>query len=415
MENKFGGYYKKSREERIKILKDLEYIDEKMYNYLIEEKSLENYKADKMIENELGIFGIPFGIATNFLINGKEYIVPMATEEPSVIAAASNGAKIIAKNGGITSKVQENRQMIGQICLYDIDDFSKSLKILEENKEKLINLANKYHEGINNLGGGAKDIKFLKKGQFIIIYLYVDTLDAMGANILNTMLEGISFEIENLINAKKLMAIISNYSLNTIVKASCKLKVDSEYGNKMMLAYEFAKEDVYRAVTNNKGVLNGISALTLVTGNDTRAIEACIHSYASKDGKYMPLTKWEYKEGYLHGSIEIPIPIATVGGSIGLNETTKIALNILKNPNAKKLSEIAAALGLVQNFAALNALVTDGIQKGHLKLHAKTIMEFLKANEKESNIVIEKMIKENKIEIEYAKKILGEIRNEYKL
>lgn len=413
MENKFSGYYKKSRKERIQVLKDLDYIDEKMYDYLMQEKSLENSKADKMVENQIGIFGVPFGIATNFLINGEKYIIPMATEEPSVIAAASNGAKIISKYGGIKSEVIDERLMIGQICLYEIKNFKKSIEILENNKENLIKLANTFHEGINKLGGGAKEISFEKKDKFIIIYLYVNTIDAMGANIINTMLEGLSSYIENLIKAKKLMAIISNYSTRTIVRATCCIEMESEVGKKMQLAYEFAKADVYRAVTNNKGVLNGISAISLITGNDTRAIESCIHSYASRSGKYMPITKWEYKKPYLYGSIEIPIPIASVGGSIGLNETSKIAFKILKNPNAKKLSEITASLGLVQNFSALNALITDGIQKGHLKLHAKTIMEFLNASEEEANKVIDKMIKENKIDIEFAKQFLGEIKNEY--
>lgn len=413
MENKFSGYYKKSRKERIQVLKDLDYIDEKMYDYLMQEKSLENSKADKMVENQIGIFGVPFGIATNFLINGEKYIIPMATEEPSVIAAASNGAKIISKYGGIKAEVIDERLMIGQICLYEIKNFKKSLEILENNKENLIKLANTFHKGINKLGGGAKEISFEKKDKFIITYLYVNTIDAMGANIINTMLEGLSSYIENLIKAKKLMAIISNYSTRTIVRATCCIEMESEVGKKMQLAYEFAKADVYRAVTNNKGVLNGISAISLITGNDTRAIEACIHSYASRSGKYMPITKWEYKKPYLYGSIEIPIPIASVGGSIGLNETSKIAFKILKNPNAKKLSEITASLGLVQNFSALNALITDGIQKGHLKLHAKTIMEFLNASEEEANKVIDKMIKENKIDIEFAKQFLGEIKNEY--
>lgn len=409
MKNNFKGYYKKTREERIKILKENNYISDNSYKYLLEEKVLENNIADKIIENQIGVLGIPFGVATNLLINNKEYIIPMSTEEPSVIAALSNAGKFIKENGGIEAFVL-HREMIGQIALYDIEDFDKSIKIIEENKENLIKIANEAHLGITSIGGGAKEIRIEKKEEFLIIYLYVDTVDAMGANIINTMLEAISVIVKDLIKASKLMSIISNYATSSIVKASCNLKVDKELGEKIELAYKFAKADIYRAVTNNKGILNGIDAVTLVTGNDTRAIEASIHSYASANGKYEPLTKWEYKNGILYGELEIPIPIATVGGSIGLNKTSKIALEILGNPNAKELSKIVCAVGLAQNFSALKALVTVGIQKGHMKLHARTVALFAGARKNEILEVVDKMVLENKIDIIYAKEILGEIR-----
>lgn len=317
--------------------------------------------ANNMVENQLSIYGLPYGVAVNFLINDKQYVIPMVTEEPSVIAAASNAAKIIKNNGGFRAYM-DKRIMIGHIALYDIY-VSDPIGIIESNKQNLINLANMSHSGITKLNGGAIDIRCEFKDEFLVVYLYVDVIDAMGANILNTMLESISIEIEKLIDAKKLMGIISNYCTSAVVVSECKILMDKQVAEKIEMAYKFACADVYRAVTHNKGILNGIDALALAIGNDTRAIEASLHSYASRSGKYMPLSSWKYDGKYLNGRIEIAIPISTVGGSIGLCDITRISLEMLDNPNSKQISIIAASLGLAQNFAALNALVTDGIQK----------------------------------------------------
>ncbi|WP_067139304.1 hydroxymethylglutaryl-CoA reductase, degradative [Oceanivirga salmonicida] len=409
MNNDFKAYYKKTRLERLEVLKNNNYISKESYNYLLSEKTLTNDVADKFIENQIGIYSLPLGIATNFLINNKEYVIPMCIEEPSVIAAASNAAKTISENGGITASI-DKKYTIGQIAVYNVMDFDLAIQKINENHDMLIDTANKAHVGINLVGGGARKIYAEKKEEFLVIYLVVDTVDAMGANILNTMLEAVSVIVENLIEGSILMSIISNYSTKSIVKASCKIEIEESIGKKIELAYKFAKADIYRAVTNNKGILNGIDALTIVTGNDFRAMESSIHSYASRNGKYEPLTTWEYKKGYLYGNIEIPSPVATVGGSIGLNYVTKIALEILKNPNAKELSMIMASLGLAQNFAALKALVTTGIQKGHMKLHARTIAIFAGAKEEEIDILVNEMIKLSKIDLIYAKEILGEIR-----
>ncbi|WP_068267887.1 hydroxymethylglutaryl-CoA reductase, degradative [Caviibacter abscessus] len=404
----FKGFYKKTREQRLDILKSNNIIDENAYNYLLESKILSNEIASKMVENQLSVYGLPFSVATNFIINNTSYIIPMVVEEPSVVAAASNGAKIV----GNISTSMEKRYMIGQISYYDVLDIEKAKKYIHDNEKKLLKLADLAHESIVNLGGGAKKITVEEKGDFLIVYLYVDVLDAMGANIINTMLETIAPIICENISSKRLMSIISNYSTNSVAYANCKIKVEKELGEKIQKAYEFALVDEYRAVTNNKGIFNGVDALAIATGNDWRAIEACGNSYACRNGRYEPLTKWEYKDGYLYGSIELAIPIATVGGSIKLNELSKISLQILKNPNANMLSQIAVALGLVQNFAALRALVTDGIQKGHMKLQANSVALLAGANKDEVEIIVSKIIENGKIDIDNAKKILKEVRNE---
>jgi len=405
----FKGFYNKSRNDRIEILYKNNMISKTSYKYLMDSKVLSNDIAGQMVENQLSVYGVPFAVATNFLINGKEYIIPMAIEEPSVVAAASNAAKIMANSGGIITSM-DKRYMIGQIAYYNIKDFEISKNKIIDIEEKLIKVANLSHESIVKLGGGARKIEIAKKDEFLVIYLYVDVLDAMGANIINTMLEAIAPIIAQEINATRLMGIISNYSTSSIAKASCKIKMEQELGEKIEKAYLFAKADIYRAVTNNKGIFNGIDALALATGNDWRSIEACGNSYACKNGRYMPLTKWEYKDGYLYGDLELAIPIATVGGSIKLNELSKISLEILENPDANMLSQIAVALGLAQNFAALKALVTDGIQKGHMKLQAKSVALFAGANADEVSIVADKMVSESKIDIENARKILNEVR-----
>lgn len=407
--SEYKGFYKLTREQRLKFLFDNKKISEQTYKFLLEYKSLNKEIAEKLIENQVGIFSYPYAVATNFVINSKKYLIPMVTEEPSVVAAASNAGKIIAENGGITANISE-KLAIGQISFYDVLDFENATEIIEKTKDELLKIANLAHTGIVKLNGGAKNIEVKRKGDFLVVYLYADTIDAMGANILNTMLECIAPIIEQKIKAKKLMSIISNYATSSIVKASCKIKMDENTALKIQKACEFANSDEYRAATNNKGIFNGIDALAIAVGNDFRAIEAAGHCYAAKDGRYKSLTKWEYKDSYLHGSIEIPMPVATIGGSITLNETTKISLEILENPNAKTLAMIAASLGLAQNFAALKALVTDGIQKGHMKLHANSIALFVGAKDEEIDILVNKMIENNKIEIDEAKKILGSIR-----
>lgn len=400
--------YKKSREERIEILKDNGYIDDKDYEYLMETKTLTNEISKVLSENQISIYSLPYGLATNFLINDEEYVIPMAVEEPSVIAAACNAAKLIKKNGGFKASIKE-RLVIGQICIYDILDLNKTMDILKKETINMIKIANASQKNLVDLGGGAKKIKFKVKDEFLIIYLYVNALDAMGANSVNTMLESISAYIRPLLDDQILMSIISNYSTSSIVKASCEIQIDEQIGKRIEKAIKFANIDKYRAVTNNKGIFNGISSLAIATGNDYRAIEAGGHAYAVKNGRYKSLTKWEYKNGKLYGSIELPLAIATFGGCININETAKISLKILKNPDAKKLAMISASLGLAQNFAALKALISDGIQKGHMKLQIKTFATYLGFYDKIDEIT-EKLKDRKHISIDDVKEVIKKMK-----
>lgn len=401
--------YKKTRLDRIELLKDGGYITAKDYEYLIDSKVLTDDLADKFIENQISVYGLPFGIATNFLIDGEEYVIPMVVEEPSVIAASCNAAKIIKNNGGFKTELKE-RIMIGQISYYNLKNINESIDKIASIKENLVNMANLSQPNLVSIGGGARDIKVEIKDEFLIVYLYVDTVDAMGANSINTMLEVIAPIIEKEINATKLMSIISNYATSSIVTSTCVLDVEEEFGKRMELACKFANVDTYRAVTNNKGILNGIDALVIATGNDWRAIDAGVHAYASKNGNYRSLTEWKYENGKLYGKLEIPMPIASFGGSIKINELSKISFNILGNPDAKKLSKIAVCVGLAQNFAALRALVSEGIQKGHMKLQIKSFAIYAGAKLEEIDLIIEKFKDFKHVSIDDVKKVLKDIR-----
>ncbi|WP_064579665.1 hydroxymethylglutaryl-CoA reductase, degradative [Streptobacillus moniliformis] len=394
--------YKKSREDRIKLLKENGNISEDTFNILNDSDVLSDEMADKFIENQIGVYGIPLGLATNFLINGKEYIIPFAIEEPSVIAAACNAAKIIKKSGGFKAQITD-RLIIGQIAIYDVKDFEKAKNDIYSIKDRLLKIANDSQKSIVNLGGGARDIKLEKKEDFLIIYLYVDAVDAMGANTVNTMLESIAPVIVEICLGTKLMSIISNYSTSSMVKAECFVEIEEDLGKKIEKAIEFANADIYRAVTNNKGIFNGIDAISLATGNDWRAIEAGAHAYASRDGKYKSLTSWKYKNGILHGIMELPLAIASFGGSVGVHPTSKISLEILGNPNAKELSEITACVGLAQNFAALRALVTVGIQKGHMKLQLKSFAMYLGLEDEKIKILEKEFENETHITLDKVK------------
>lgn len=405
----FKDSYKKTREERIELLYKANLISKENLDVLKNTKVLTNEIADKLIENQISIYGLPFGIATNFFINGKEYVVPMAIEEPSVIAAACNAAKIIGKYGGFKATIEE-RLVTGQISIYNLENKEIAKNKVLDLKEKLLKLANDSQPNIVKLGGGAREIDVEIKGEFLIVYLHVDSKDAMGANTVNTMLEVITPVITENIGGSKLMSIISNYSTKSIVLAECEIEIEEEIGKKIQKAIEFANVDKYRAVTNNKGIMNGIDAVVMATGNDWRAIEAGIHAYAVKNGEYRSLSSWEYRNNKLYGKLEIPLPIASFGGSVGISETSKISLEILKNPTAKELSMIVASVGLAQNFAALRALVTVGIQKGHMKLHLKSLAMYLGANENEIEKISMILQNEKHIDMDKVKKVLESMR-----
>ena len=372
-------FFEKSHEEKLDIICNFSDLNDDELNHLKNSTGGIDFEhANKMIENAIGTFSLPLGIATNFKINDNDYLVPMVIEEPSVIAAASKAAKIAKIHGGFTAKVDGNIS-IGQIQVLDVN-IPESISTITSNSNQIIELANSASKTLPKLGKGAKEVqcKEIKtsSSSMLIVELMIDVGDAMGANVTNTMCEIVAPLIEKLTGGKTLLRILSNYSTKRMVSVSAIFDKDSVGGeqvvNDMISAFEFADNDVYRAVTHNKGVMNGTISVANATGQDSRAIEAAAHAYASHTGKYRSLTKWEKdNSGNLVGIFEIPLSVGIVGGVINDHPIAKICTKILKLQNVQELACIMAATGLAQNFAAMRALVTEGIQKGHMKLHAR--------------------------------------------
>lgn len=414
-----SGFYNLSIEERIRIIKDFCNLNDEEIRIIKNTGALDLNTANRMIENVIGAQQLPLGIATHFLINGKDYLIPMAIEEPSVIAAASYAAKLARPGGGFIASSSEPL-MIGQIQLINIKNFEKAREKILENKDELLKIANETNQTLIKYGGGAKDIEVRElstiRGRMLIIHLFVNVADAMGANIVNTMCEAIGKRVEDLTNGKVRLRIVSNLATKRIVKAKAIWKKDivgEEVIEGVLDAYAFALADEYRATTHNKGIMNGIDAIALACAQDWRAIEAGAHAYASLSGRYTPLTRYEKdEEGNLIGEIELPLQVGIVGGATRTNEIAKIAFKILRVTSAKELAEVMASVGLAQNFAALRALATEGIQRGHMELHARNIAIMAGAQGNLIDEIAEKMIKEGNISVENAKRILNEIMKE---
>jgi hydroxymethylglutaryl-CoA reductase len=410
-----------NQKERLEYIKKKTKINDKEI-LLFNDTSIFKFEdINKMIENAVGVFQIPLGIANNFVINGKEYLIPMAIEEPSVIAAASNAAKIAKEAGGFKAKADKSI-MIGQIQLVSLDDnhninIDKSIKKIIENKLELIKLANTkskfaqcvdiqirqlYDESINNLGS------------MIIIEIFVDTKDAMGANVINTMCEAVAPKIESLTEGQVILKILSNYATKRLVKCKGVFPKALIGGDKVLkrilFSYAFAYSDVYRAVTHNKGIMNGIDSVAIATGQDFRAIEAGCHAYACKDGQYRSLTKWyQNSEGDLVGEIEIPLAVGIIGGITNIHPLVKTCLKILDITSSQELAMIIAAAGLAQNFSAIRALSDEGIQKGHMKLHSKNIAKIAGALNDQIERIAQRMINEENISVSRAREIIESI------
>ena len=414
------GFAKLSPTERIEALLKEGLLTWDEAQILKEQKGLPLSIADQLTENVLSTFDLPFSLAPYFLINGRDYVLPMVTEEPSVVAAASFAAKLIQRSGGFTTQVHQ-RQMIGEIALTDVTDVKMASKRILEDKETLLQLANEAYPSIVKRGGGARDLWVENKGNFLIVYLAVDPKEAMGANMLNTMLEALTDRIQELSGGQALMAILSNLATRSLVSARCAIdfKVLSrnpeeaiELAHRMEQASQLAQVDPYRAATHNKGIFNGIDALVLATGNDWRAIEAGAHAYAAQSGSYKGLSHWtsQPKEKKLYGEITLPMPVATKGGSIGLNPTVQVSHRLLGEPSAIELAGIIASLGLAQNFAALKALVTTGIQAGHMKLQARSLALLAGAKEEEVPRLVNQLLENKPFNLEKAQTLLQELR-----
>lgn len=374
----FSGFYKLSIDERLALLKKNLGLTDQETALLKNSGSLSLETADKMIENIVGVVHLPVGIATNFRINGIEKVIPMAIEEPSVIAGASKAAKLCLPDGFTASA--DKSVMIGQIQLVNIKSPKKAIETLNAKRETILEIARKLTESLTKYGGGVKDFEpkliKTKRGDMIIVYFYVNVADAMGANTINTFLEKISPTIAEYTESEVRLRILSNLATKRMVRAKAVWKkeiIGADTIEKFLDAYEFALNDVYRCATHNKGIMNGISAVALATGNDWRAVEAGAHAYAAiKKGGYSSLTHYEKdNDGNLVGSIELPLAVATIGGAIGSLPTAKLSLKILGAKSSQDLAMAMACTGLANNFAALYALSTKGIQEGHMKLHAR--------------------------------------------
>ncbi|MGD9489353.1 MAG: hydroxymethylglutaryl-CoA reductase, degradative [Calditrichaceae bacterium] len=420
-------FYKYSVQERLRILQQKKYLSDEDYTLLRNGNGLLRPEdSDKMVENVIGVFGLPMGLGLNFLINGKDYIVPMVVEEPSIIAAVSSAAKIVRQNGGFISESSE-ALLVGQIQLVDIQNVTKAHNAILQNKDEIINLANSLHPNMVARGGGARDVEVRKLplssqgGEMIIVHLLVDTRDAMGANLVNSMCEGVASLIEKITGGKVFLRILSNLADRSLVRARCVVPVKNiegkgysgeEVRDGIILASEFAIVDPYRAATHNKGIMNGIDPVVIATGNDWRAIEASVHAYAARGKSYTSLTKWEENEnGDLVGSIEIPIRVGIVGGPLQSNPTVPIAHHILNISTARELAEVLASVGLAQNMAALRALATEGIQRGHMSLHARSVAIAAGATPDVFETVVEKLIGSGDIKIWKAKEIIETIKS----
>ena len=410
-------FFEKSRKERLDIIKDFSNLTDE------EIKLLENPnggitfdKADKMVENAIGTFSLPLGIATNFKINGIDYIVPMVIEEPSVIAAASKGAKVARTLGGFHVKTDESYS-IGQIQILDVE-IPKAIQNIQKNSEKILEIANSKSKTLSKIGRGAKEVSCKEidtpKGKMLIVELLIDVGDAMGANITNTMCEAVSPFLEELTGGRSLLRILSNYSTRRLVSAKGIFAKDDVGGEEVVdniiLAYEFADNDIFRAVTHNKGIMNGIISVANATGQDSRAIEAAANAYASRSGQYRSLSKWtKDQKGNLVGYLELPLAVGIVGGVANVHPVAKLCNKILGVSSAKELACIMAATGLAQNYSAIRALSTEGIQKGHMRLHARNLAVAAGASNEQIDLIVQKMIRENNISLDKAKELVKEI------
>ena len=413
-------FYEMSHEQRLNFVRRFAKLNNDDLKTLKRLGGLSFSIANSMVENAIGTVAYPLGIATNFLINGRDYLIPMVIEEPSVIAAASNAAKIAREKGGFIASVDKSL-MIGQIQVVDLSEPSSAGEKVLRAKSRILKAANEKSRTLSKAGAGAKDLSFrvfnTELGNMLIIELTIDVRDAMGANIVNTMCEAVAPLVEELTGGRVLLRILSNYATKRLARAKATFSRDGLGGRDIvegiLLAHAFAASDQYRCTTHNKGTMNGIIAVANAIGQDTRAIEAGAHSYACRNGRYTPLTEWSRnKDGDLVGSIELPLSVGIVGGVVSVHPLTKICLKILRVKSAGELACVMASAGLAQNLAALRALVSEGIQKGHMRLHARNVALMAGASGKLIDAVAKIIADEDDITVQRAKEVLRKLRKQ---
>ncbi len=427
--SRFAGFYRLSIEERYNLLRESTSLSDEDARALSGDSGLRLQQADKMIENAVGVFGLPLGIATNFSINGRDYLIPMAIEEPSVVAGASFAARL-ARDGGGFQSASDPALMIGQIQVLDTPDPWAARFDLLANQQRLLDLANEVDPVITQLGGGARriEVRVLEQthvGPMVVVHLIYDTRDAMGANAVNTALEALAPMVAEISGGRTLLRILSNLADERLARAKCSIPVSSlahndydgtDVAHRIVEAWAFAAADPYRATTHNKGIMNGIDAVVIATGNDWRAVEAGAHAYAARDGRYMPLSTWQFNnrapaaQDCLVGTLELPLAVGTVGGATRVHPAAKAALKLLGVSSSQELAQVIAAVGLAQNLAALRALASEGIQHGHMRLHARQVAIAAGAEGEMVDQVVQAMLREQTVRLDRAQAILERLK-----
>ena len=421
--SRLRSFYRHSPKERLRIV--AEWADLTADEVATLRQGLSVAQGDKMIENVVATHGLPLGIATNFLINGRGYLIPMVIEEPSVVAGASYAARLARAGDGFWTESTEP-EMIGQIQVLGVDDLPAARQRLLDNRERLLVLANKQDPVIVRLGGGARDLEArilndTPAGPMLILHLIYDCRDAMGANTVNTACEALAPLVEEISGGRVRLRILSNLADRRLARARTAIPVEAlarpedgfsgeEVAQGIVEAWAFAAADHYRAATHNKGIMNGIDAVVLATGNDWRAVEAGAHAYAARSGRYTSLSQWRRDvEGNLVGSIELPLAVGIVGGATRVHPMAKLALKILGVKTARELAEVIAAVGLAQNLAAIRALAAEGIQRGHMRLHARQMAAAVGATGEMVDRVAARVVAERQIRLDRAEEILEEL------
>jgi hydroxymethylglutaryl-CoA reductase len=416
--SRISGFYRMPVDERISITREKTGLSDEEVSIIRSGGGLSQDEANRMIENVIGTIAYPLGVAANFRINGIDRLVPMAIEEPSVVAAASNMARLMRDGDGIIVS-STDPIMIGQIQVLDIPDMEKAMKKITEAKKSLLELANQQDPVLVKFGGGAREIQqriiHTKAGEMLILHLLVDCRDAMGANAVNTMCETLAPVINNLTGGRVLLRIISNLADNRLVSAKCIVKKESLGGENVVddiiAAWAFADADPYRAATHNKGIMNGVIAVALAVAQDHRALEAGAHAYASHGGLYSSLSRWSKDEnGDLVGVLKMPMAVGIVGGATRTHPVARTALKVMRVSKANHLAEVMAAVGLAQNLGALRALVKEGIQHGHMRLHARNLVVMAGATENLIETAVQELVESGEIRFDKAQEIVERLK-----
>lgn len=422
-DSRIPGFYTLTLDDRHEALRSRFGLDDQDLALLRAGGGLPFSRADKMVENCIGVFGLPVGLGLNFTINGRDYAVPMVVEEPSVVAAVSNMARTVRAGGGFTAEADDGI-MIAQVQVVDVPDLAAGAAALEAAEDHILAKANAVHPNMAARGGGARGIevrRFDAPWPMLVLHLLVDCSDAMGANAVNAMAEGVAPLVSELTGGRVYLRILSNLADRRRAQASCRIPEALMAGKGfegagvaegVVQAWRFAAVDPYRAATHNKGVMNGIDAVAIATGNDWRGVEAGAHAYAARDGRYTSLTRWWREDGHLCGSIDLPMAVGTVGGSTKVHPVLGVLRKILGVESARELAMVMACVGLAQNLGALRALATEGIQRGHMSLHARSVALAVGADEREVDQVARLLVARGRVKHDEAERILRDLRAE---